>query len=139
VAKHYLYRHFDADGRLLYVGISFCAVRRNAQHQRTALWFPDVRTITIEELPSKSAAVAAERRAITRTKPSKNRKAGKPLRFTLAMVLRLAPGTFEQIDLVLKRGETRADLVRAGLERELRRRQPASEASKSRNIRSGTT
>jgi len=42
-----LYRHFDATGRLLYVGISLFAFRRLAAHERNAGWWKDVRTVTI--------------------------------------------------------------------------------------------
>jgi hypothetical protein len=46
----------------------------------------------------------------------------KPLHFTEKMVARFRAGTFDRIDAVLDAGETRADLVRTAVERELRRR-----------------
>jgi len=46
----------------------------------------------------------------------------KPLHFTEKMVARFHPGTFDRIYAVLNAGETRADLVRTAVERELRRR-----------------
>jgi hypothetical protein len=61
---HYLYRHFAADGTLLYVGISFSALQRTANHVRQSHWFASIANITIEQHPSKEAAEKAEQEAI---------------------------------------------------------------------------
>jgi excinuclease UvrABC nuclease subunit len=67
-----LYRHFDADGRLLYVGISLSAVWRLARHRHDAHWFHQIATVTIQTLPSRGAALVAEARAIEEEKPLHN-------------------------------------------------------------------
>lgn len=67
-----LYRYFDADGRLLYVGISVSAVARAAQHRRTATWWGDFANMTREVFPTRFAAEEAERRAIVEEKPVYN-------------------------------------------------------------------
>lgn len=68
-----LYRHFDKDGRLLYVGISFRAIIRQAAHRNAAPWWDDVVTITVERFPSRKAALAAEKRAVEAEKPMHNK------------------------------------------------------------------
>jgi hypothetical protein len=67
-----LYRHFDHDGRLLYVGISLSAVTRTAQHRSRAPWFSQITRIEIEWHKSRSAAALAEKRAIKAERPLYN-------------------------------------------------------------------
>lgn len=67
-----LYRHFDADGALLYVGVSLSAVARHVSHERFSAWFPQVKTITVEVFPTRDKALAAETRAIRKEKPRFN-------------------------------------------------------------------
>jgi hypothetical protein len=52
-----LYRHFDADQTLLYVGISLSAIARLKQHKSVAGWRGKIATVTIETLPSRQAAL----------------------------------------------------------------------------------
>lgn len=68
-----LYRHFDKDGRLLYVGISLDAIVRLRQHVASAEWAGLIATITIERHPSRDEAVAAELKAIRTENPIYNR------------------------------------------------------------------
>ena len=67
-----LYRHFNAAGELLYVGISLHAVIRLTAHERGANWYREIATITVEHLPSRADALAAERRAIQEERPLHN-------------------------------------------------------------------
>lgn len=67
-----LYRHFDAAGRLLYVGISLNSIKRTAQHKHGARWFQAIARIDIEWLPERTAALAAEAIAIARENPAWN-------------------------------------------------------------------
>lgn len=67
-----LYRHFDADGVLLYVGISLSAVARLAQHRDNAHWYRAIARVDIEWLPTREDAIFAERRAIFRERPLHN-------------------------------------------------------------------
>ncbi len=48
VKPQQLYRLFDADGELLYIGISYSAIARFAQHKATQPWAGDVCRIEIE-------------------------------------------------------------------------------------------
>lgn len=72
-----LYRHFDAAGRLLYVGISWSVLVRMMTHEREARWFDQVATITVAHFEDRVQALAAEARAIEQEKPVYN-IAGKP-------------------------------------------------------------
>jgi hypothetical protein len=67
-----LYRHFDSEGCLLYVGISLNAIARLANHRLTSHWFETVARVEIERFRSRQAALAAERKAIRTEKPLHN-------------------------------------------------------------------
>lgn len=67
-----LYRHFGADGVLLYVGISLNAIARQAAHAMQAHWHQDIARISIEWFESREAALAEELRAIRSEKPRHN-------------------------------------------------------------------
>lgn len=73
-----LYRHFDGDGRLLYVGISLSAVARLAQHAHGSRWSHDIRRVDVEMHQTREAALAAERCAIVNEKPFYNKAVGAP-------------------------------------------------------------
>lgn len=68
-----IYRHFDADGRLLYVGLSKNPFKRQMFHLYRAHWFYEVASISIEWFDTKSAARDAEERAIRAEAPLFNR------------------------------------------------------------------
>ena len=68
-----LYRHFDAAGDLLYVGISLSAVGRLAQHRSSADWFDQIAKIEIEQFETRDLALAAEAAAINAERPKYNR------------------------------------------------------------------
>jgi hypothetical protein len=67
-----LYRHFAADGSLLYVGISLSALQRLGQHAESSGWFNAISTVTIEHFETRDLALLAERRAIACEKPRHN-------------------------------------------------------------------
>jgi hypothetical protein len=46
-----LYRHFAADGSLLYVGISMCAINRLSQHEERSHWFDQIATVKNRAVP----------------------------------------------------------------------------------------
>lgn len=68
-----LYRHFDKDGALLYVGISMTITNRTRAHCFNAPWFRDVRNISVEWHPSRLAAEEAEKLAIRTENPRFNK------------------------------------------------------------------
>jgi len=67
-----LYRHFDGEGRLLYVGISLNAMARLAQHKNCSHWFRLIKRVEIEPFPSREEAIKAEISAITKENPLHN-------------------------------------------------------------------
>lgn len=75
-----LYRHFDAAGVLLYIGISGVPFLRLQQHKSASAWFKQITTITIQRFPNRIEAARAERAAIESEKPLFNGRPGpKPL------------------------------------------------------------
>ena len=72
MSNHHLYRHFDADNNLLYIGISKSAFARFTQHASTAEWADDIVTMTIERFDSRERLRAAEVAAIEKEKPKYN-------------------------------------------------------------------
>lgn len=67
--KTALYRFFDADGRLLYVGVTSNPKVRWHAHELYQHWWQEVHTKEIEWLPTRAEALAAERQAIRTEKP----------------------------------------------------------------------
>jgi hypothetical protein len=67
-----LYRHYAANGELLYVGISLSHMTRMAAHRCKARWFQQVANITLEHFDSFSAARKAEQEAIRAERPRYN-------------------------------------------------------------------
>lgn len=70
--KTALYRHFDADGRLLYVGISSSHLERLSQHMQGSHWSQDISRIEVEWHVTHFAAHQAEVAAIINEKPLHN-------------------------------------------------------------------
>ncbi|HDS1216263.1 TPA: GIY-YIG nuclease family protein [Stenotrophomonas maltophilia] len=68
-----LYRHFNAAGDLLYVGISISIMQRTRTHGYAAAWFRDVSRITVAWHPTRAEAEKAERVAIREEKPRFNK------------------------------------------------------------------
>lgn len=68
-ARCAVYRHFDADGVLLYVGMSSRTESRRVRHLRDAAWPRFQATETVEWLANRALAEAAEEKAITEEEP----------------------------------------------------------------------
>ena len=66
-----LYRHYDWEGTLLYVGISLNAVARLSSHRRSG-WFYQIRIVKVEHFASRQGALRAEDIAIKNEKPKYN-------------------------------------------------------------------
>lgn len=70
--SHTLYRFFDAEGRLLYVGRTINPGRRWREHERHADWFADVATATRVAYPDADDLADAEIAAIQTERPLHN-------------------------------------------------------------------
>lgn len=68
-----LYRFYDADGVLLYVGISLSAIQRASQHRAEKEWWSSVAHMDVERIDGdRAAAELAEREAIKTERPVHN-------------------------------------------------------------------
>lgn len=67
-----LYRFYDSEGRLLYVGISLSAAQRAADHRREKSWWPDVARMDVVHLENRREAEDQERYAIVTERPIHN-------------------------------------------------------------------
>lgn len=69
-----LYRYFDADSKLLYVGISLHPIARQSQHRGRAEWYGDFAWMTVQWFASREKAMEAEIAAIEDEAPMYNRQ-----------------------------------------------------------------
>jgi hypothetical protein len=67
-----LYRHFDADGSLLYIGVTSDPTKRTAAHKKNSPWFAEVARTEIEWQPSRADALLAETISIGKESPRNN-------------------------------------------------------------------
>lgn len=70
--RYCLYRHFDADDALLYLGISISHFNRLAQHKDCSSWFSKIVKVTLEFYDTRDAVLSAEKNAIINEKPKYN-------------------------------------------------------------------
>jgi len=71
-----LYRLYDKNDRLIYVGISEQLGERWERHLRSKPWWPDVQRMTSDWYPDRAAAAIAETEAIKNEKPVENVRDG---------------------------------------------------------------
>lgn len=71
-SKQWLYRFFNEDNELLYVGISNNVLNRWKQHQADKPWFDEVVTFTREKFATRDEVERAEIMAIVNEKPRYN-------------------------------------------------------------------
>lgn len=67
-----LYRHYDYDSKLLYVGISLNALNRLNQHENSSEWYYQISRVEIEHYATLAAALKAEKTAIINELPIYN-------------------------------------------------------------------
>jgi len=74
-----IYRMFDAEQVLLYVGVSGCAIARMTEHAKEKDWFDEVRRIEIESIEcSRQEVEALEAAIIYAENPKHNRSRPRP-------------------------------------------------------------
>jgi predicted DNA-binding transcriptional regulator AlpA len=69
---HHLYRHFDSDGKLLYVGISLSFIARLSEHAVRSGWFWKIARVEVTGYATEADALVAERIAIHQERPLHN-------------------------------------------------------------------
>lgn len=67
-----LYRHFNANGKLLYVGISLSALQRLSQHADHSDWYNEISRVEMEHFCNRPSAMAAEKKAVISEGPLYN-------------------------------------------------------------------
>lgn len=67
-----VYRYYDEDGVLIYVGITGRGTRRNLEHSDKAAWWPFVARQEVEHYPTRKAALTRERSLIRKYRPPFN-------------------------------------------------------------------
>lgn len=70
--EHVVYRLFNGEGELLYVGVTSAAGVRFATHAREKPWWPEVARIDVERFPGRQEALRAEGEAILAGNPRHN-------------------------------------------------------------------
>lgn len=76
--KTALYRHFDAEGALMYIGVTGDPERRLSEHVKAGKW--PIASVSVEWILNTHGPVAVERRAIIEENPKHNirREANEP-------------------------------------------------------------
>jgi predicted GIY-YIG superfamily endonuclease len=72
--KTQLYRYYNLNRELLYVGISLNAMQRLMQHRDSKSWFDEISFISIQQCDSRKEALKLEKQAIEQEKPIHNRQ-----------------------------------------------------------------
>jgi predicted GIY-YIG superfamily endonuclease len=70
----YLYRAFDSEGTLLYVGISGRWSERLHRHEKTSQWMQKADIVKLERFETREAVMAAEKKAIKSERPMHNKQ-----------------------------------------------------------------
>lgn len=76
--RGYVYRMYDAEGLLLYVGKTYRVKQRLEGHAKDKPWFGDVARLEVRIYKNEDAALAAEAWAIKRENPLHNRAHPEP-------------------------------------------------------------
>lgn len=72
MTQNILYRHYDENGTLLYIGVSTSFFERLSQHKCHSTWFNQIQTMTLERFSTKVEMLKAEKKAIKKEKPVHN-------------------------------------------------------------------
>lgn len=100
----YLYRFFDSNQRLLYVGISYHIESRLDSHRHQKPW-DKVARITVESHPTREGALTAERRAIRDEKPAWNVVHTAPPPVTKGAFVTIAKARWPSAEWIVGRGQ----------------------------------
>lgn len=120
----YLYRHFDKNNSLLYVGITADPDRRTKQH-RAGPWGAAIARTTVKEYPTRIKAAIAELRAMESESPRYNRiphgEQNCKLGVAVMFAVRVPRELLEQVDVVCKEKKiNKSRFARGALEKALK-------------------
>ncbi|WP_049566820.1 GIY-YIG nuclease family protein [Streptomyces sp. SBT349] len=107
-----LYRLYDAEGVLLYVGITANREQRWEGHRRSSSWWKQVARKELSSYPSRKLAVIAERNAVRKELPVHNVEYTYPDQ-PKSVAVTLYPQQIKKLNrLAQQRGLSRAALLR---------------------------
>ena len=69
----HLYRHFAANGDLLYIGQSISAIARLSGHKKDSAWFNQITRVEIEHFSTRETVLIEEKKAIINEHPIFNK------------------------------------------------------------------
>lgn len=75
--QHTLYRFYDDENRLLYIGITVNPAGRFGRHSDDKDWWASVARIAMQPFPDRASVLEAERRAIITERPKHNKQHNK--------------------------------------------------------------
>lgn len=121
--KTSLYRHFDKNGELLYIGMAGDVEIRTKQHKRSVRG-ARIASTTIKVYATRIKAAIAELQAIDKERPHHNVMPGdekrRRLRNAVMFSSRVPKELIEQVNAICeKRGLSRSDFIRTALEKAL--------------------
>lgn len=96
-----LYRHFDIDGNLLYIGISVSFMVRLSSHKQHSSWFNSIARTEYTPYPTRKAAALAEKEAIKAEKPLYNIMHNNLSKEIASKILEITPDTGQYYTLTL--------------------------------------
>jgi len=70
--KQLLYRYYNKDNELLYVGVTADNTKRESQHRRDSFWFGEIATAKYEYFDTREEVLQAESEAIASEQPKHN-------------------------------------------------------------------
>jgi hypothetical protein len=112
-----LYRFFDGEGKLLYVGISRNPAERFGVHKHSAPWWDEATSCTWERFATAPQAVSAERAAIIAESPVYNQQGkprpARPAREVATPIRNWIPNRGSEIACLYRDGKTPAQITTA--------------------------
>jgi hypothetical protein len=117
-----LYRHFDKNGQLLYVGVSLSTVVRLSQHREYSKWYDQIANVTIQNYNTREEALEAETQAIKNENPKYNIKKTKIKEKLIEQNTRIIKERIEESKKDIMKRAVNFDMIYTveDLERELR-------------------
>lgn len=113
-----VYRFFNAEGALLYVGVTNDIAVRWKWHAKEQPWWPEVVEQRATWHPTRREALAAEDQAINMEAPLYNINASPGLSVTPGRAIRISDGDWADFDVACKHlGTTRSRSVRLHMQR----------------------
>lgn len=109
-----VYRYYDVNDVLLYVGVTGRGLSRNSEHNRSKDWWPYVTRQTVDHFPSRGLALDRERSLIIKWTPPFNRQHNPQHKVMRAAYLHLVEtGSFPSLRPAKESPEAKRELKEA--------------------------